>query len=101
MCSTLRKRNRTLQTREKSGKKEVNNPQPPLQKKSLCGHTLVIKGMHESVSGNASEVGKWAEERQKGEIAPRRFSSSKRVKSLFGGGRRGRRGGEISVIKEP
>lgn len=49
----------TLQMCEKSGKKEVNNPQPPLQKKSLCGRTLVIKGMYESVSGNASEVGKW------------------------------------------
>lgn len=82
MCA----RHRTLQTCEKSGKKEVNNLQPPLQKKSLCGRTLVIKGMHESVSGNVSEVGKWAEDRQRGEIAPPRFSSSKRVKSLFEGG---------------
>lgn len=57
----------TLQTCEKSGKKEVNNPQPPLQKKSLCGRTLVIKGMYESVSGNASEVGKWLN-RQEGRL---------------------------------
>lgn len=43
-----------------------------------------------------------AEERQKGEIAPRRFSSSKRVKSLFEGGGVEKEGEErLASLKSP